>query len=77
MAQYTMGHNLEGNIQTLKWAIEKGYPTANLYFKLGNFYFQDHQFNEARQAYLMAEGCHPNYTNANGVLHYMDQLKLK
>lgn len=67
-AQYHFTHGLERNISALRRAVEKGYPTANLYYKLGNFLFLNRQLPEAHRAYLMAAGCKPNYTNATEIL---------
>lgn len=68
IAQYRYTHGLERNISALQRAVEKGYPAANLYYKLGNFLFLNRQIPEAQKAYLMAAGCNPNYTNATEVL---------
>lgn len=68
MAQYHEGSGFEWNIQALQRAVQKGYRTANLYYKLGSFYYWNRQPEKARQAYLMAAQCRPNYTNAKEVL---------
>ena len=67
-AQYHEGPGLDWNIQAVRRALQKGYPTANLYYKLGSFYFWNHEPEKARQAYLLAARCRPNYTNAKEVL---------
>jgi 4-amino-4-deoxy-L-arabinose transferase-like glycosyltransferase len=72
VAQYHFGSDFGPNIQAIRRAIEKGYPTANLYYKLGNFYLMNRQRKEARQAYLMAAKSNPNYTNVQEVLSYLD-----
>ncbi len=71
-AQYHFGTDLGPNIQALRRAIEKGYPAANLYYKLGNFYLLNHQPQEARRAYLMAAQSIPNYTNVQDTLSYLE-----
>ncbi|HJT23239.1 MAG TPA: hypothetical protein VJ873_01590, partial [bacterium] len=68
VAQYHYTHGMDGNISALQRAIAKGYPAANLYYKLGNFYYWNHDPPKAKQAYLMAAQCRPNYTNAGEVL---------
>ena len=67
-AQYHQGMNFDWNIQSIQRGIEKGYPTANLYYKLGSFYYWNREPEKAKRAYLMAAGCRPNYTNAKEVL---------
>ncbi len=67
-AQYHFGGGLNRNIQFLENGISKGYPAANLYYKLGNFYYWNREPEKARQAYLMAVKCRPNYTDAAEVL---------
>lgn len=71
VAQYHFGSDFGPNIQAIHRAIEKGYPTANLYYKLGNFYLINHQAKEAHHAYLMAAKSNPNYTNVKDVLSYL------
>jgi 4-amino-4-deoxy-L-arabinose transferase-like glycosyltransferase len=68
IAQYHYTHGLERNVSALQRAVKKGYPAANLYYKLGNFLLLNRQFPEAHQAYLVAAGCNPNYTNAQEIL---------
>ncbi len=71
-AQYHYGLRYDGNIRCLQRAIRKGYPSANLYYKLGGFYWMNRQLKEARNAYRMAARSVPNYTNALEVLDYLD-----
>lgn len=68
MAQYHESSRLDWNIRALQRAIQKGYPAANLYYKLGSFYYWNREPERAKRAYLMAAGCRPNYTNAKEVL---------
>jgi hypothetical protein len=75
-AQYHYGPTFEKNIQAIQRAIQKGYPTAHLYCKLGNFLLADHQWQEARNAYQMALTQKPNYTVAAAALQYLDGLPL-
>ncbi len=72
VAQYHFGTDFGPNIRALHRAIEKGYPAANLYYKLGNFYLLNRQPQEARQAYLMAARSVPNYTNVQDALSYLE-----
>jgi len=73
MAQYHYGNEFTFNIRALQRAIEKGYPTANLYYKLGNFYYLNHQMAEAKKAYELAARSKPNYTNVRDVLGYLNK----
>jgi 4-amino-4-deoxy-L-arabinose transferase-like glycosyltransferase len=73
LAQYHYGPNLQPNIAALQRAIQKGYPSANLYYKLGNFLWLDHRMSEARQAYQAAARCPFNGTGAVEVLKYLDK----
>lgn len=73
-AQYHYGLRYDGNIRCLQRALQKGYPSANLYYKLGGFYWMNRQLKEARGAYRMAARSVPNYTNAREVLDYLDHL---
>ena len=68
VAQYHQGADLSPNIQAIQRALRKGYPAANLYYKLGNFLFLNRQSEQARKAYLMAVKCEPNYTSAQEIL---------
>lgn len=70
VAQYHFSaNNYDENMVAIQRAIQKGYPAANLYYKLGSFYYYlNRQPDKSRQAYLLAARCHPNYTNANEVL---------
>ncbi len=72
VAQYHYGGDFGPNIQAIRRAVEMGYPTANLYYKLGNFYLLNHQPREARQAYLMAANSKPNYTNVQDAISYLE-----
>ena len=67
-AQYHRNANFDWNIRSIRRGIEKGYPTANLYYKLGSFYFWNHEEEKSKQAYLMAARCKPNYTSAQEIL---------
>jgi hypothetical protein len=71
-AQYHFGPDFGPNIRAIQRAIQMGYPTANLYYKLGNFYLINHQPDEAHQAYLKAAACVPNYTNVKETLSYLE-----
>ncbi len=68
VAQYHEGSSLNWNIEAIQGALQKGYRTANLYYKLGNFYYWNREPDKAKQAYFMAARCRPNYTNAGQVL---------
>ena len=68
VAQYHDQPSLAENIQAVQRAVQKGYPTANLYYKLGGFYYFNHEPDKAKAAYLMASHCRPDYTNAKQVL---------
>jgi tetratricopeptide (TPR) repeat protein len=73
-AQYHSEGNYQENIRALQRALAKGYPTANLYYKLGNFLWLDHRIPEARRAYSLAARCRPNYTNVQAALDYLQKL---
>ncbi len=64
VAQYHMGLNLKPNEAALERAVQKGYPAANLYFKLGTFFETDRRNPEARMAFSQALLCQPNRTQA-------------
>lgn len=68
LAQYHQGSDFNWNIQALQRGLQRGYPTANLYYKLGGFYFWNHEEKKSKQAYLMAIKCKPNYTSAQEIL---------
>jgi len=68
VAQYHMGNTLEPNLLALKRALKNGYPTANLYFKLGNFLAADQKIPEAEVAFAQALRCQPNHTQAGAYL---------
>lgn len=67
-AQYHQNSDFNWNIQAIQRGLQKGYPTANLYYKLGSFYYWNHEVEKSKEAYLMAAKCKPNYTNAQEVL---------
>jgi hypothetical protein len=67
-----MGLNLKPNEEALERAIQKGYPAANLYFKLGTFFAADRRYPEARKAYAQAQLCHPNRTQAADYLRVLN-----
>jgi hypothetical protein len=77
IAQYHEGPDYSRNIKVIQRAIQKGYPSANLYYKLGNFFLLNHQNQEARKSYLMAVHAKPNYTNVKDSLAYLDHLENK
>jgi hypothetical protein len=74
MGQYHFGPDFGPNIQAIRRALLKGYSTANLYYKLGNFYLLNRQRTEAKKAYLMAARSHPNYTNVKDAIAYLEKL---
>ena len=71
LAQYHYEDNLNQNIAVLRRAIEKGYPTANLYYKLGNFLLLNREPEQARKSYELAVRSEPNYTAAAKALEYI------
>ena len=75
VAQYHDQPNLANNIQAIQRALQKGYPTANLYYKLGGFYYFNREPDKAKAAYLMASLCRPNYTNAKQVVKTLWGMK--
>jgi hypothetical protein len=58
-------------------ALQKGYPTAHLYCKLGNFYYVEGDLRDARDAYAMAMKKNPDYTIAAQTEKSVDELLLK
>ncbi|HVZ81653.1 MAG TPA: hypothetical protein VHE12_12765 [bacterium] len=72
VAQYHFKEGLGPNLQALHRAIRKGYPTANLYWKYGNFLYLVGQKAKAQEAYSMAVRSRPNYTDAQLIL---DQIR--
>ncbi|HVM32689.1 MAG TPA: hypothetical protein VMU88_06110, partial [bacterium] len=52
------------NAWILRQTVQKGYPAAHLYFKLGNFLWLDGQIPEARAAYAEANRRAPGQTQA-------------
>ena len=74
VAQYHMGNTLEPNLLALKRALKNGYPTANLYFKLGNFLAADQKIPEAEVALAQALRCQPNHTQAETFLKALQSL---
>jgi hypothetical protein len=51
-----------------------GYPSAHLYYKLGEFLFLDHRLPEAKKAFKTAMSCHPNETEAAEWIETIDQI---
>jgi len=74
ISQYHYGTGYLKNIEAIRRAIQKGYPTACLYCELGNFYWAEGHFPEARDAYRTALAQKPNYTVAADLVRYMDKL---
>jgi hypothetical protein len=72
VAQYHFESGYGPNVQAIQRAIQKGYPTANLFYKLGNFYLIEGRPLEAKRAYLMAAESIPNYTNVRDSLTYLE-----
>ncbi len=72
VAQYHLGINLDLNISALERALQKGYPSANLYFKLGNFLAAQNRIPEAEKAFAGAAACPINHTQA---AHYLQTLE--
>jgi hypothetical protein len=64
VAQYHIGPNLDPNVKALERALRNGYPTANLYFKLGNFLTVENKMMEAERAFAQATQCQPDLTQA-------------
>lgn len=75
LAQYHYGDNLKENVHALRRAVEKGYPSANLYYKLGSFLYIDREIDEAKRAYRAALGAGSNHTAAKEALEYLNGLK--
>lgn len=71
VAQYHFAKGLDPNLAALHRALEKGYPTANLYLKYGNFLFLSGRKAEAMKAYSLAVQSRPNYTDAQAILDYL------
>lgn len=74
LAQYHYGPDYQMNVLALQRAIHKGYPSANLYYKLGNFLVINGEPEEARVAYEKAVHSKSNYTNAADSILYVDQV---
>jgi uncharacterized protein HemY len=77
IAQYHYEGGFETNIAAIQRAIQKGYSTAHLYCKMGNFYWAEGRWKEAREAYTMAMKQKPNETVAAEAEQYMDELLSK
>jgi hypothetical protein len=73
IAQYHFRDGLGPNLQALRRALEKGYPTADLFLKYGNFLYLNGQKAEALKAYSLAAKTQPNYTNAQDILDYLQK----
>jgi len=81
VAQYHIGPSLDPNVQAIRRALQKGYPAANLYFKLGNFLAAENKRAEAEQAFAQALKCQPNHTQAllylKSLMDQMESPKIK
>jgi 4-amino-4-deoxy-L-arabinose transferase-like glycosyltransferase len=75
LAQYHYGNDFHQNVLVLERAIAKGYPGANLYYKLGNFLWQNQQLDRARKAYESATRSKPNLTTAEENLRYLKTME--
>ena len=64
LAQYHWASDHRQNVIVIQRAINRGYPCALLYAKLGEFLFLDHRLPEAKTAFEKALNCHPNQTEA-------------
>ncbi len=64
-AQYHYGAGgYEANEALLRETIQKGYPAAHLYFKLGNFLWLEGKKQAAKEAYAQAARQEPHLTQA-------------
>ncbi|HUO57355.1 MAG TPA: tetratricopeptide repeat protein [bacterium] len=60
----------------LRQAIEKGYPSAHLYYKLGSLYLQKKNFTEAQKSLCAALRIEPGYSEALQALRLVeDRIK--
>jgi hypothetical protein len=73
-AQYHYDGGFGPNIAAIQRALQKGYPTAHLYCKLGNFYYVEGRLKDARDAYAMAMKQNPDYTIAAQTEKSVDEL---
>jgi hypothetical protein len=67
--------NYGGQIDALKQAIEKGYPTAHLYNDLGALFLRRSRFQEAHETFEKALKCNPNYTSAAAGLLALEEAE--
>ena len=72
-AQYHYGKSYEKNIEAIQRAIQKGYPAAHLFYKLGGFYWLNGQYREAKDAYEEAANQRPNFTAASQAAKNMEE----
>jgi len=74
VTQFHWGADHQANIILMKRAIQAGYPCAHLYYKLGEFFFLDHRFPEAKEDFQKAMNCHPNETESADWIQTIDQM---
>ncbi len=67
--------NYENQIDALKQAIGKGYPTAHLFNNLGALFLRRSRLPEAREAFERALKCNPNYTSAAVGLVFLEEAE--
>ncbi len=63
--------NFDQQLFSYQMAVTRGYPTADLYFKLGELYRVKGRFNEARDAYLKATQAPLDLTQARAMLEWL------
>ncbi len=77
VTQFHWGADHQQNILLMKRALQNGYPSAHLYFKLGEYLFLDNRLPEAKTAFELAVSCHPNQTEAGDWLQTTNQMMAK
>ncbi len=72
--QFHWGSDHSMNAKLMERTLQKGYPCAHLYLKLGQFYFLDGHLSLAQQAFKKAIKCVPNGTNATDWLTTVNEI---
>jgi hypothetical protein len=75
--EYENNENLDydAHLHALRMAVQKGYPSAHLYFKLGLLLMAKNHFPEARQAFEKASHCAFNQTPSTQLLKMVNQME--
>jgi hypothetical protein len=75
VAQYHFDDSYGKNVQVIEAAIQKGYPAAHLYYKLGNFSWLNKDFARAEVAYQKACRLEPGDVAFRETLQAFENLK--